>query len=369
MPPTTLLTSSALNDHADTPLTASAQERHMHAVVELGQALMAAGYDWVCPSPETQALVNGRFINRKAHDLAGLFGWNRPGEPDVLAQVLPDALVQSLVEAGVLQVSLDRETVRSRVRFSSFAGTLVAHSGWPTHDPDAVAFGPDTYRFGAYLERELGAPVAPGWAHLTHTERARTVVDLGCQSGAAGVLAARLLDPLSRSEAPAVRVIFTDSNARALRFASANAQLAGLRDFACLQTETLADAPGAPDLVLASPPSLLWPRQHTSTAGHEPIDPAWGTDVAVRTVESALQRLAPGGRLLMCTGAPVVHGVDQLWHRLKELLARAAMERHAVYRYQMLEADVSGTLLGLPAYAEVERIAAVGLSVLIPHPR
>lgn len=341
----------------------------MAALVELGRALVAAGYDWVCPSAETLALVNGRFVNRKARDLAGVFGWNRPGEPDVLLPAIPAALLQTLVEAGVLQVSLDRETVRSRVRFSSFAGTLVAHSAWPTHDPDAVVFGPDTYRFGAFVERELGTPAAPVHPHLHHHERPRTVVDLGCQSGAAGVLAARLLEHPSRSEEPAVRVLFTDPNPRALRFATANARLSGLSDFACLQTETLADAPGALDLVLAHPPFQLPPRHAGVMSAQERMCPDWGTDSALRMVESALHRLAPGGRLLLCTGAPVVRGVDQLWHRLQSLLAQAGVERHAVYRYQMLEPDVSSTLLAQPAYAEVERIAAVGLSVLIPHPR
>jgi SAM-dependent methyltransferase len=349
--------------------TSAEHEQHTASLVELGRALMAAGYDWVCPSAQTLALVNGRFVNRKARNLAGVFGWNRPAEPDVLAHALPGPLLQALVETGVLQMSLDRETVRSRVRFSSFAGTLVAHSAWPIHDPEAVAFGPDTYRFGAFVERELGAPLASGWAHLSHGERSRTVVDLGCQSGAAGVLAARLLEPHTHSEDAGVRVLFTDTHPRTLRLATANARLAGLSRFACLQSETLADAPGAIDLVLAHPPYQLSFQPTGGPGGHERVDPAWGTDAAVRMVESALQRLAPGGRLLLCTGAPVVRGVDQLWQRLQTLLVQAGAQRHAVYRYQMLEPDVWGHLLTQPAYTEVERIAAVGLSVLIPHPR
>jgi hypothetical protein len=228
-------------------------EHHLQAMLELARALASAGYDWVCPSAETQTLVNSRFANRKAHDLAGVFGWNRPADPELLSPALPAALVHALVEAGVLQLSIDRETVRSRVRFSSFAGTLVAHSAWPTHDPDAVLFGPDTYRFGAFVERELGGPSAPGWAHLTQGDKTRTVVDLGCESGAAGVLAARLLEP-SRRDTPGVRVLFTDPNPRALRFATGNAHIGGLSDFACLQTASLADVPDPIDLLLASPP-------------------------------------------------------------------------------------------------------------------
>ena len=340
-------------------------ERHIAALVELGHALVAAGYDWVCPHPQTQALVNGRFVNRKARDLMGVFGWNRPCEPQLLASALPEALLQTLVETGVLQVSIDRETMRSRVRFSSFTGTLVAHSAWPAHEPDATAFGPDTYRFGAFLERELGSPAAPGWAHLSRLERALNVVDLGCGSGAAGVLAARLLEPLSRSEAPGVHVSFVDPHARALRFATANARLVGLQDLSCVQGNTLAEVPDPIDLLLASPPSLPDPRQR---GGQDDVR-VWGTQEALGVVDTALQRLAPGGRLLMCTGAPVVRGVDQLWHQLQERLAHATRERHAVCRYQMIEADIHSQALGQPAYAEVERIAAVGLSVLIPQLR
>lgn len=336
------------------------------ALVELGRALLASHYDWVCPSTPTQTLVNSRFVNRKARDLAGVFGWNRPAAPELLSSTLPPALLQKLLDAGVLQVSLDRDTVRSRVRFSSFAGSIVAHSAWPAHGPDAVTFGPHTYRFGAFVERELGAPASPAWAHLAHSDKPRTVVDLGCQSGAAGVLAARLLEANGHSESPAVRVLFTDTNARALRFATANARVAGLSHVACLQTETLADTPGAVDLVLAHPPHAL---VATPAGVTERSDPGWGTDAALRIVESAVHRLAPGGRLLLCTGTPVVCGVDPLWQRLQPLLARAAEERHAVYRYQMLEADICGHLLSQPAYARVERIEAVGLSVHIPHLR
>lgn len=355
-------TSSLLeSNHPD-----AAHERHIAALVELGHALVAADYDWVCPAPDTQALVNGRFINRKAHDLAGVFGWNRPCELRLLSAALPEALVQTLVEAGVLQVSLDRETVRSRVRFSSFAGTLVAHSAWPTHDPDAVAFGPDTYRFGAFLERELGGPAALGWAQQAKGDRPRTVVDLGCESGAAGVLAARLLEPASRSEAPGVHLLLTDTNPRALRFATANARLVGLHDFATLPTESLADVPDPVDLVLASPPYLIDVRRRAERDGG---GNTWGTELALRTVQAALQRLAPGGRLLLCTGAPVVRGVDLLWQQLHPLLARAGHERHAVYRYQMIEPDVWSSALAQPAYAEVDRMAAVGLSVLVPQLR
>jgi hypothetical protein len=339
------------------------QPQHLNALVELGQALVAAKYDWVCPSPDTQSLVNSRFINRKAQDLAGVFGWNRPCEPTLLSPVLPAALLQSLVEAGVLQMSLDHETLRSRVRFSSFAGTLVAHPAWPTHEAETTPFGADTYRMGAFLERELGGPSAPGWAHMTQGEIPRTVVDMSGQSGASGVLAARLLQPACPDTNGRLQVLFTDPHPRSLRFASANARLGGLSHFTCLQSNTLADVPDPIDLLLLSPACAPTPTLRSEVdTGQDP----WGLQSTLDTVASALQRLAPSGRLLLCTGAPVVHGVDRLWQGLQALLGQAAEERHAVYRYQMVEPDVWGSVLTQAAYAEVERIAAVSLCVHLP---
>lgn len=335
--------------------------RHRAALLALGRALVAAGYDWVCPSPDTQALVNGRFPNRQAHDLSGVFGWSRPFSPELLSQPLPEALVGALRDAGVLQSASDGATLRSRVRFSSFAGTLVAHSAWPTHDADAVFFGPDTYRFGAFIERELHQPAA-AHRHAGEHGRAHTVVDLGCGSGAGGILAARLLQTDADAVAHPVRLLFTDVNARALRFAAVNAELAGVPHFECRHSDVLANVPEPVDLVLAHPPGLLDPQERSYRHGGGEL----GTGLALHIVEQSLQRLAPGGRLLLYTTAPVVNGVDVLWRALRPLLSRAAVERNATHRYGLIDPDVSGAELAQPAYAQVERLSVMGLSVQMP---
>jgi SAM-dependent methyltransferase len=360
VPPHTPDTTAELNESSR---AYAANERQILALVDLGRALMEAGYDWICPTPQTQALVNGRFVNRKAHDLRGLFGWNRPCSPDVLA-ALPPTLVQSLCEAGVLQIAIDRETLRSRVRFSSFAGTLLAHSAWPTHDPESVFFGPDTYRFGVFLERELGLPAARQWASRPAGSRPFTLVDVGCGTGAAGILAARLLEDPAPGAA-GLRVVFTDENPRALRYTRCNAQLAGLPDPAFEQGEGLLAVSEPIDLVLANPPSLMDPpyRRTRDAAGE------MGTGHTLRVVEEALQRLAPGGRLLLCAGAPVADGVDLLWRALQPVLARAQAERGAVHRYSLIDPDVHSAELQQAELAEVERLAVVGLSVQLPGVR
>lgn len=338
----------------------AANERQIVALVELGRTLMEAGYDWICPTPQTQAVVNGRFVNRKAHDLRGVFGWNRPCSPDVVS-ALPPALIESLCEAGVLQLSTDRETLRSRVRFSSFAGTLLAHSAWPTHDPEAVFFGPDTYRFGVFLERELGLSAARQWASRPVGARPFTLADVGCGTGAAGILATRLLeDPAP--DGPGLRVVFTDANPRALRYTRCNAQLAGLPDPTCVQGEGLQAVSDPVDLVLANPPGLVDPQHRSARDGAGEM----GTGHTLRVVEEALQRMAPGGRLLLCTSAPVVEGVDVLWRALQPVLARAQAERGAVHRYSLIDPDVHSAELQQPDMAEVERLAVVGLSVQLP---
>jgi SAM-dependent methyltransferase len=346
-----------LNEHSR---AYAANERQILALVELGRALIDAGYEWICPTPQTQALVNGRFVNRKAHDLRGVFGWNRPATPDVL-DALPPALVQSLCEAGVLQLSIDRETVRSRVRFSSFAGTLLAHAAWPTHDPEAVFFGPDTYRFGVFLERELGLASARQWASRPMGARPFTVADVGCGTGAGGILAARLLEDGATGEDPH-RVIFTDPNARSLRYTRCNARIAGLDHTRCVQGQGLEAVDEPIDLVLANPPGLMDPQHRGQRHGGGEL----GTGPTLKVVDEALQRLAPGGRLLLCATAPVVDGMDVLWRALQPLLARAHAERGAVHRYSLIDPDVAGAELAQPEHAEVERVAVMGLSVQLP---
>lgn len=338
----------------------AANERQILALIDLGHALMDGGYDWICPSPQTQALVNGRFVNRKASSLRGVFGWSRPCEPAVL-NALPAELVQTLCEAGVLQISLDRETIRSRVRFSSFAGTLLAHSAWPTLDTESVFFGPDTYRFGAFIERELGSASARQWATRPAGARPFTAVDVGCGTGAGGILAARLLED-TRPDANPLRVLFTDLNPRALRYTRCNAKLAGLTDHACLAGDGLQPVNEPIDLVLANPPYLMDPQHRLYRHGGGEL----GTGMSVRIVEEALQRLAPGGRLLLYTGAPVVEGVDVLWRSLQPLLTHAQAGHGASYRYSLIDPDVCHTELQHPDYAEVERLALVGLSVQLP---
>lgn len=325
------------------------------ALLALAGALKEAGYRWTCVTPETQAVVNARPANERAHDLRGVFGWSRPFAPSVL----PPPLLALLHKAQAVEtVAADgSELLRSRLRFSNFADTLVAHSAWPTNAADAVFFGPDTYRFGALIERVLAEH---GWGPRSPAacaaDRPCTVVDLGCGSGAGGILAARLI-----GGSPPARVLFTDINPEALRLAAVNARLAGLRDFDGRLSDVLAAVDEPVDLVLANPPYLLDAQQRAYRHGGGEL----GTGLALRIVDESLRRLAPGGRLILYTAAPVVHGTDLLWQALEPLLAEAAARRGAVYDYAEIDPDVFGSELAQPGYADVERLAVVGLSVQV----
>ncbi|RYE92309.1 MAG: SAM-dependent methyltransferase, partial [Myxococcales bacterium] len=120
------------------------------ALLALGRALHERGYQFTTITPASHERVLAREPGREARDLRDVFGWSRAFRPTVLGDELW-GLVQA---AGVAHAASDGRH-RSRVRFSSLGGRLHAHSAFPTTEPDAVFFGPDTYRFVALLERSV----------------------------------------------------------------------------------------------------------------------------------------------------------------------------------------------------------------------
>lgn len=318
------------------------------AVLALGRWLGRQGYRHVCVTPDTHALVNARPQNARAADLNGVFGWSRPFETGLLA---PGML--ALLERAQALRSSGNGLATSALRFASLGTDLLAHSAWPTLAADAVFFGPDSYRYAALIEREVGR--SPGW-------RPRRAVDVGCGSGV-GALA--LLRALGADRASELELFCTDINRAALRLARINLALAGL-DAHCrfLVSDVLDGVPreaGALDLVLANPPYLLDAGERSYRHGGG----ALGTGLSLRIADAALERLAPDGRLVLYTAAPVVAGVDRLWQALAPLIAGHGIDPLGPQcRYAELDPDVFGAELAHPAYAEVDRIAVVGLTVV-----
>lgn len=291
----------------------------MDPLAILGRALRDEGYAFVTPTPETHRRVLAR-ASSVARDLRDVFGWSKPFAPGLLPWRL-EALLDS---AGALQ--REGKLLKSTVRFSSLGPLLFAHSAYPTVEPDAVFFGPDTYRFAALLEERV--------------QRAGRVADVGGGSGAGGLLLA--------PRALAVQLL--DINDKALRFARANAELNGL-PAQVLHSDVLAGAQGPLDLVIANPPYLADELGRAYRDGGAQL----GTALSARIAIEALDRLQPGGRLILYTATPVVRGEHVLRPALEKLL------RNTRWDYRELDPDVFGEELERPAYAEVERIAVVAL--------
>lgn len=304
----------------------TAQDR---ALVDLGARLRQLGYRFVTPTPETHRRVNARPGAAEARTLRDVFGWSRPFRDGVL----PRDVAALLHAAGAREPAGDGSW-RSAVRFSSVGDALFAHSAYPTTAADAVFFGPDTYRFVALLRREVAG--------------ARRAVDVGCGSGAGG-LALALAGRVDR-------LVLADVSPRALRFAAVNAALAGVDAELC-ESDVLGAVQGPFDLVVANPPYLVdGPRRLYRDGGG-----ALGIDLSVRIAREALERLAPGGRLVLYTASPVVDGRHALEDALAPVLARAGGAR-----YEELDPDVFGEELSSAAYAAVERLAVVALTFTKP---
>lgn len=308
------------------------------ALLALGRGLQSTGYRFTTVTPATQARVNAREEARQARSLRDVFGWSRPFRP----ALLPPGMLDVLASAGLVEPA-GHGLLRSGVRFSSLHGRLYAHSAWPTTGEDAVFFGPDTVRFVDLLRAELERVPLP---------RNGRIVDMGCGAGPGGLAAAQC------AQAAAPRLVLADINPRALRFAAANAALAGAGEVSYAQGDLFGAVDGAFDLVAANPPYLNDAAERTYRHGGG----RWGEGLSLRIVREGSQRLAPGGRLVLYTGVAMAQGDDPLLHAVQPWLD----QRGWPWRYRELDPDVFGEELDQPAYADAERIAAVALVVERP---
>ena len=318
------------------PATSSAPNE---ALLSLGRWLQSQAYRFTCTTPDSHARVLERFADREAQTLEDVFGWNLPFR----AGVVPDAVIHWLHDAGALAHMGSR--LRSGVRFASIGQRLFVHSSFPTLDPDSVFFGPDTYRFVRLVDSVLSAP----WPCPV-----RSVVDIGCGGAAGAVLALDSLDPHALQ-----RVLLRDLNPRALQVAATNAVLNATGNVELSLGDALADVDGEFDLLIANPPYMMddgMGRAYRDGGSYG------GVDLALRFLSDAMDHVAPGGRIVLYTGSPIVRGVDGFLRYASALLDRTPLR----YRYTELDPDVFGESLSLPQYAEVDRIAAVGLVVSRP---
>ena len=308
------------------------------ALLSLGRWLRSTGYTFTTVTPATQARVNARPHAAQARDLRGVFGWSRP----FARSLLPAEALQALDDGGLAEPCA-HGLLRSRVRFSSLHGRLYAHSAYPTTEADAVFFGPDTVRFVDLVRAELERqPLRSG----------ARIVDMGCGAGPGGLAAAE-----AGAEAHP-QLVLSDINPRALRFAAANAALVGQERVTFAQGDLFAAVEGDFDLIVANPPYLNDAAERTYRHGGG----RFGEGLSARIVREGMDRLAPGGRLVLYTGVAIAEGEDALLAQLQPHL----QARGWPWRYRELDPDVFGEELEQPAYADAERIAAVALVVERP---
>ena len=140
--------------------------------------------------------------------------------------------------------------------------------------------------------------------------------------------------------------------------ARVNAALAGVR-VELVQSDILQSVDGEFDLIVANPPYM----QDVAARTYRHGGGDYGEALSARIVREALPRLAPGGTLLLYTGSAIVNGFDTFLQSVQPTLAALAGSCEVVYAE--LDPDVFGEELETPAYASVERIAAVALTVRV----
>lgn len=313
----------------------AASEQAKAALAALGAALRQHAYEFTTVTPLTHKRVNGRPSAGFAHDLPGIFGWNRPFKPTV-----PGPWILGLMEeAGVTEG--DDELLRATVRAATLDGQLYFHSAWPTTAADSVFFGPDTYRFVRALKSALPALARP----------VRRAVDIGCGAGP-GAIAIALA-------CPDAQVYAADINPAALVLTEVNARIAGAANIEAVNSNLLNHVDGQFDLIVANPPYLVDSEQRTYRHGGGDL----GAAFSLAVVNEAIARLEPGGTLLLYTGVAMIASADPFRMRFEPLLRQAGFD----WTYEEIDPDIFGEELDTEAYASADRIAAVFLRASAPR--
>src|SRR5680860_551531 len=302
------------------------------ALTVLGKTLQSRGYRFVPVTPATHCRILNRPLGQTT--LESIFGWNRPFEREGLDPIIFDLLEKG----GALKSEAGR--FKSRVRFATIGDLLFVHSAFPTAEQDAVFFGPDTYRFVRMLRTSLADLAASGPLRI---------IDIGCGSGAGGIFAARLLAGLSE-------LILADISPKALAFSAINAVINDLPSAKTVLSDVLGGIEGDTDIIVANPPYLVDEDRRLYRHGGGEL----GISLALRIAEQSLARLAPGGRLILYSGTPIIDGTDPFFESLLPLLQLYARP----YSYEEIDPDVFGEELDRHAYANADRIAAVGLTAI-----
>jgi methylase of polypeptide subunit release factors len=301
-------------------------------LVVLATLLRQQAYRFITVTPATHGRVLKRPATQAAVTLRDVFGWSKAFSADQLDA----AMIEQMRKAGVLREDGsdgNNSILRSAVRVSSIDEQLYFHSAYPTEDADAVFLGPDTYRFlraAGHALDQLGGDV-------------KRAVDIGCGAGPGAIMLARRY--------PQAEVFAVDINDKALALTQVNSMLAGTANLQCRNSNMLDGLDGQFDLIIANPPYLLDAGERAYRHGGGEL----GAGLSLKIVEAAIARLAPGGTLLLYTGVAIDNGDDPFLKQAGILLEAARLS----WKYEEIDPDVFGEELDTPAYAGVDRIAAV----------
>lgn len=310
--------------------TLSPDEKDNRAAGQLLQALDAIDYEFIAPTPASHARVLAREGRAIGSNLIDLLGWSLPCRSDDL----PEAVIAALEEAEFLE-RYQCGLIAARIRVSRVFGNLFIHSRFPTTQHEAVFLGPDSHRFADYILRNIdGLPGNP------------RILDYGAGAGAGGITAATRL--------PGARLTMADFNPNALALAAANASHARVA-YDLAQAHSPADLDRNYDLVVMHPPFMIDPDRRAYRDGGD----LFGGRISLDWAREGAGLLTSGGRLVMHTGVSIVAGRDVL----RDALADALPTSEYVIDYHLLDPDIFGDELSNAAYAEVDRIAAVGLRI------
>lgn len=226
--------------------------------------------------------------------------------------------------------------LRSRVRFSTMGGQIFVHSAYPTNAADSVFFGPDTVRFVDLIRAYLRSRSKP----ITRA------ADIGCGAGPGGITIA--------AAAPDAAVWNLDINHKALHFARVNAALNGAAGTRAEYSNLMDEVEGSFDLIVSNPPYLIDPQGRAYRHGGGEL----GEGLSLAILKQAVDRLSPGGSLVLYTGVAIVAGRDAF----REACV-AMLDGHVEYMYREIDPDVFGEELETLPYCNADRIAAVVLNV------
>ena len=309
-------------------------DHRREALLSLLRALHRENYRFVTTTPGTHARVIGRPGHEEARTLRDVLGWSLPFRRELLPAAILD-----LLRAGEAVRALPDGRLQPLLRVSGVRGALFLHSAYPTTAHDAVFLGPDSYRFADFIVARMGE-LAPG----------ARIADYGAGAGVGGITAARAQ--------PRPRLTLADINPEALFLASVNADFAELSHVA-VTASSPAELEGPFDLFVTHPPFMMDADGRTYRDGGD----LYGARLSLDWVLQGVRLLAPGGRLILHAGVSIVEGRDVLLEQLTAQLDDAGLD----IAYHELDPDIFSEDLDQPAYAEVERIAAVGLCITRPR--